>query len=104
MLLSGVRRQSVAPQANAAADDEPEEDEVTAAFRRAAEAVKEKREEEAMSVEERIYKCAARPAARPDAALTLWCRAAPLFCEPAADAAPSNEKRDADRTSWHARG
>ncbi len=79
MLLSGVRRQSVAPQANAAADDEPEEDEVTAAFRRAAEAVKEKREEEAMSVEERIYKCAARPAARPDAALTLWCRAAPLF-------------------------
>ena len=55
-LLSGLGRRGVAQQANAAAEDEPE-DEVTAAFRRAAEAVKEKREEEAMSVEERIYKC-----------------------------------------------
>ena len=49
-------------QANAAEDEEPE-DETTAAFRRAAEAVKEKREEEAMCVEHRIYKCAAAQAA-----------------------------------------
>ncbi|KAK9845235.1 hypothetical protein WJX81_000654 [Elliptochloris bilobata] len=41
--------------ANVAEDGEPE-DETTAAFMRAAEALKEKREEEAMCVEDRIYK------------------------------------------------
>lgn len=45
---------SLGQQANEATE-EPE-DETMAAFRRAAEALKEKREEKAMSVEERIYK------------------------------------------------
>ena len=44
-------------QGDEAADEQEEEDETAALFRLAAEQLKEKREEEAMSVEERILKC-----------------------------------------------
>ena len=44
-------------QGDEAADEQDEEDETAALFRLAAEQLKEKREEEAMSVEERILKC-----------------------------------------------
>ena len=44
-------------QADEAGDEQEEEDETAALFRLAAEQLKEKREEDAMSVEERILKC-----------------------------------------------
>ena len=44
-------------QGDEAADEQEEEDETAALFRLAAEQLKEKREEDAMSVEERILKC-----------------------------------------------
>ena len=44
-------------QGDEAAEAQEEEDETAALFRLAAEQLKEKREEEAMSVEERILKC-----------------------------------------------
>ena len=43
-------------QADEAGDEQEEEDETAAMFRLAAEQLKEKREEDAMSVEERILK------------------------------------------------
>ena len=45
-------------QGDEAAEAQEEEDETAALFRLAAEQLKEKREEDAMSVEERILKCA----------------------------------------------
>ena len=44
-------------QADEAAETQEEEDETASLFRLAAEQLKERREEEAMSVEERILKC-----------------------------------------------
>ena len=41
-----------------ATEEEPEEDETARAFREAAEALREQREEAAMAVEDRISKCA----------------------------------------------
>ncbi len=49
-------------QAEEGAEEQEEEDETARLFRLAAEQLREKREEEAMSVEERILKCAPSPA------------------------------------------
>ena len=49
-------------QAEDGAEEQEEEDEMARMFRLAAEQLREKREEEAMSVEERILKCVILPA------------------------------------------
>ncbi len=48
-------------QAEEGAEEQEEEDETARMFRLAAEQLREKREEEAMSVEERILKCGPSP-------------------------------------------
>ena len=60
MGAQGLAPSTLQDGAAAAAEDAegtPEEDETTRAFRAAAEALREQREEAAMSVEERISKC-----------------------------------------------